>query len=315
MTLESDKIDLQQEFPDHHFRTEIPNFLFEAGLSVYEMSLYLFIKFRAGDYKKCYQSIGKIAEILGMSKRQAQNCLKSLEIGKNKFNLPLIRKTAQKKENGASMPTIITIINVWGYNGKFYNQKKIEGDAPYARGGVHHMHGEGAPYAPKQEPLEQEPYLKKVNGRDPVTWQKSEKKLIGNEKFKLNETQAQAYDFLVGLNLKDTKETRLTWWAKTYSIGRLYQVYQESVKFKAKNTGAYMSKLLKEEAVVSTGRVEENERFAKDFKQSNGWNSLKINKKYASFPLRGGMVEMDFNTDTFSFISLISEKFRSYNRK
>ncbi len=148
----------------HKYRTEIPNIIFDIGLSAHEMILYIELKRIASDTGKCWYSVPNLAKKLGVSERTIQYCKKSLSKTNPKLeNRSLIRIEKRKKSNSReNLPDIITIVDIWDLNFKiFYTgalyapygakndiKDKIGGaqDAPY-----------GAPNAPKEEPLEEEP--------------------------------------------------------------------------------------------------------------------------------------------------------------
>lgn len=143
----------EEDLPDHHFRTELPNCIFDMGLSPYHIAYYAFIKRIAGDKGKCWQSIKNIATTLGISERKIREIIVDLEQGNNKYKLKLIQKIQRKKSNGSYDTSIIQIINIWPFNGKLYKKKTVTqgGTAP---GGVLHNVQEGgtAPGATEEEP-------------------------------------------------------------------------------------------------------------------------------------------------------------------
>src|SRR6185369_4088254 len=110
----------EQELPDHHYRTEIPNIIFDLGLDTYTFSVYAKIKRISGDSGKCWQSIPNLASSIGMSVSKLKECLKQLEKGHNKLKLSLIKKTTRKNEDGADISSVYTIVNIWPLNGKYF---------------------------------------------------------------------------------------------------------------------------------------------------------------------------------------------------
>lgn len=147
-----EEIRVEEDLPDHHFRTEIPNCISYAGLDPYELSVYFHLKRIAGDTGSCWQSHKTLASHVGISERKLRDVLKNLETGKNKLNLKLIRKTARKREGGFPATSTIHIINIWKFNGDFFKSKKNTTTAPGAL--RHHMpYGPTAPHADKEEPI------------------------------------------------------------------------------------------------------------------------------------------------------------------
>ncbi len=144
---------VNEDLPDHTYRTEIPNIIFEIKLNPYTFMVYSFLKKVAGDSNGCFYSKENMAKQLGMSVRKLQESIKDLISGNNFLQLKLIREKTRKSQHGGDLPTLYTIINIWPENGRFYKKKPKEG-------GVHNVRGEGAPRADKEEPLEEEPCIK-----------------------------------------------------------------------------------------------------------------------------------------------------------
>jgi hypothetical protein len=113
----------QEDFPDHHYRTEIPNIIFELGLTPYEFLVYCHIKRITGESGKCWQSVREIAKSCGISVTQVAKCIDSLTIPKNGLNLPLIKKTKRKLPNGLNETNLITVVNLWKHNGDHFREK------------------------------------------------------------------------------------------------------------------------------------------------------------------------------------------------
>ena len=132
---------------NHTYRTEIPNILFQLGLSPFEFTLYCLLKKIAGDSGNCFYSVPKLAKMAQMSERQLQYAKLRLSQPFDLLNgRPLI--TIQKQKNAANnnLPDRITINKIWKANINFFEPDEVGGV-------VHHMHHPGAPYAPKEEPI------------------------------------------------------------------------------------------------------------------------------------------------------------------
>lgn len=148
-TNNNDEIFFNEEKPSHHYRIEIPNIIDDMDLDPYTYRVYCKIKRIAGDGGKCWQARAKIAISCNISESKLKECLIKLEKGDNKFNLPLIRRQERKKEDGDNETSIITILDIWNVNGKFYKEGggriKTPGGSPQNPGGFY--------YAPKEEPI------------------------------------------------------------------------------------------------------------------------------------------------------------------
>src|SRR5690606_310719 len=148
--------EVQEEFSPHHYRTEIPNIVESALTDVYERSLYMHLKRRAGDSGKCISSKTTMAEATGMSPRKLQEVKKSLSMPRKELgNRPLIRITQRTTESGDRDTDLITIVNMWdlNYANCFTNAKSnMGGGEPGAWGVEHEMPDGGARGAYKEEP-------------------------------------------------------------------------------------------------------------------------------------------------------------------
>jgi|GEM_PF-4248543 hypothetical protein len=152
---------IEEEFPDHHFRTELPNILEEISLSHLQFRIYWAIKKVAGDKGKSWQSMDAIAKRCGCSIRALQTNLASLCVNFPILkNRPLIKLQKRKKPDGSWDTSIIHIVNIWDVNGTFYREKlakkqaekdQLGGGAANAPGVVQQMHQGGAANAPKEE--------------------------------------------------------------------------------------------------------------------------------------------------------------------
>ena len=148
---------IEEDFADHHYRTEIPNCIFDAELSVYTLAVYSYLKRIAGDAGKCWQSNKKIASSLGISERQVQKSISELCSSDNKFKIPFIERSIRKNEDGGNTTNILKIVNIWSLNGTYYRSlKKSLGDAQYAPPPAPYA-PPGAPYAYKEQPIKKNP--------------------------------------------------------------------------------------------------------------------------------------------------------------
>lgn len=126
----------------------------------------------------------------------------------------------------------------------------------------------------------------------------------------LTPDQRDSFEWLM-LQGIDSSEDTLAFWARTYSLSRLQEVHQEALKKHKKSLGAYMQKLLKACAVVSSGRVAVNRELCEEFKAFNSWHSLEVFEKYAKFSRAGVEIEIDFNMDPEDFAKYLLEKYRN----
>lgn len=162
------QIKFKENKPDHHYRTEIPNIIFEmvdlGFLDSYDFIVYCTIKRIAGDDGYSCYSMKKLAKKCGISERKLIECIKHLKEKSEFLETSLIEVEHRKKDDGSSDTSTITVVDVWSVNGDFFKQRREfktvfnnnregGGGAQYAPGVVHNMHQGGAQYAYKEEPV------------------------------------------------------------------------------------------------------------------------------------------------------------------
>lgn len=132
-------IEVFEEKPDHHYRTEIPNIVFTLGLSPFAFMLYAFLKRVCGDSGRCWHSVASMAKECNMSETKLKECLKELASPLIK-SLPLIKIQQRKKSDGSSDTSLITIIPIWRENGDYFRRGGVgrqttQGGSPQNPGG------------------------------------------------------------------------------------------------------------------------------------------------------------------------------------
>lgn len=120
---------ISEDTPDHHFRTELPNIIFELGLSAVDIAVYALLKRVAGDAGKCTCRRKTMMEKLGMKRTSydaSLNRLAAIEVD----GVPLIKIYERFQESGGQLPNEIVIGNIWGKNGKYFREKKSYEQTP-----------------------------------------------------------------------------------------------------------------------------------------------------------------------------------------
>lgn len=102
----------------HHFRTEIPNIIFEMKLDPYEFMLYCVLKRTAGDAGSCFKSNATLCEEIGCQKPKLIEVKKSLQVK------GLIKIKKRTRADGCKMPDLINITDMWDKNAEMYLSKK-----------------------------------------------------------------------------------------------------------------------------------------------------------------------------------------------
>lgn len=170
---ESNQFCIEEEEPDHHFRTEIPNFVLDMGLDPDVLCVYVQLKRIAGDKGACWKSLKELAKIccMGITRlRQAMQILADDFLflqGKPCDPFCLIKIIKRFKEDGSPDTNLIKIVPIWRKNGDFYRAKMREGGTSRGEGGVLRAAREGTSRGEhKEEPMKKIP-LKEITPPTP----------------------------------------------------------------------------------------------------------------------------------------------------
>lgn len=142
---------------------------------------------------------------------------------------------------------------------------------------------------------------KTKNDVDSLSASKKQKTAI-EKQFCKGSTELEALAWLKSLSL-DSSHGNLSWWAKTYSLERLQDVYKEACFRKPRSVAKYMQTLLRNEQLVPNANAKINKAYANKFKQENYWDSLHVGHMYASFPYGYDVVDISLlqNEDNFKY--------------
>jgi hypothetical protein len=127
---------LVDEGDERKYRTELPNFIDDLGLSVYAYRLYGYVKRRAGAKGGvCNEGLRGIARECGMSLATASKARKELlELGLIRVHVETVRSGAEGKPGKYDL---ISISDIWSLNKAYYAAVKCEvvpkGDASLRR--------------------------------------------------------------------------------------------------------------------------------------------------------------------------------------
>lgn len=154
--MENTNFQIQEQKPDHHFRTEIPNIILDSDIDMYTLGVYLKLKKIAGDSGGCWYSNKKLSEYCKISETKLRECLDNLETEGKYLSCALIKKEQRFSTDGSQNSNLITIIPVWRLNGDKYNNKlnkqNIVTPPVFGEGGGAPHEGGGAPGEDKEEP-------------------------------------------------------------------------------------------------------------------------------------------------------------------
>lgn len=159
------------------------------------------------------------------------------------------------------------------------------------------------------------PLIQKTDIKKTLPRSKDQKgTLDAKRRWKLTDEQWEHVEYLKKEGV-DSDDKTLCYWAKTYSFERLYDVLQAAKSKPRKSLGAFMNKLLKDEAILENSTVKSNAEFAKDYADSHGWNQLKIGKKYVTIDFGRDTLEISLNLPCSDFIRMLMEKHESFFRR
>jgi hypothetical protein len=129
------------------YRTEIPNMIFDIGLTPYEVALYGHFKRVCGAEPNgvCWKSVRTLSKETGMSIGRVSEARAELA------RRGLIRMSQPK---GPGRSVTVTIVDIWPENMARYSEDR---DRSYYEGGVHNMNANRSRDERKKEPLEEEP--------------------------------------------------------------------------------------------------------------------------------------------------------------
>lgn len=108
--------EIKDQSSNHHYRTELPNIIFDIGLSPQLLGIYSFIKRCAGDHGKCMRSHGTISKQLNISRKTLIKFLNELSEVNPVLNKPLISIEKRISQHGDKDTSVITINDIWPEN-------------------------------------------------------------------------------------------------------------------------------------------------------------------------------------------------------
>jgi hypothetical protein len=129
------------------YRTEIPNMIFDIGLTPYEVALYGHFKRVCGAESggMCWKSVSTLSKETGMSAGRVSEARAELA------RRGLIH---MRQPKGPGTGVTVTIVDIWPQNMVRYS---AEGNPSQYEGGLHNMKGDSSRGETKKEPLEEEP--------------------------------------------------------------------------------------------------------------------------------------------------------------
>jgi len=309
----NDEILIQDVGSLHHFRTEIPNIIFDMELNSSEFVLYCLFKKIAGDGGQCFKSNKTLCEDLKWGLNRLIDTKRSLA------QRGLIKIRKRRNEHNGNTSDLITIVDIWSQNMEEMLKKKNKqnqsfsdekGDSQNQRGGLSKPKGGTLKTKDKEEQCKKNT-VKKDNDRatPSLTFSKEKSKpSLFNATIKMSDEQKSTFEWLKNLKI-NVDENTMSWWARRYSFQRLETVYNASIK--KKSIGAYMQTLLKKDAVLPTEQTRFNRDYCIYFKELRKWNTLKINLKNAKIICGNQEHEIIFNMPHDEFVIYLEQKYEN----
>jgi hypothetical protein len=214
-----DIIEVFEEKPDHHYRTEIPNIIFSLGLCPFAFMVYCLLKRVCGDSGQCWHSIPMLAKECNMGESKLKECLKILSEPIFPDGSPLIKIEKRFKPDGSQNSNLIRIVPIWRKNGDHFRGGSPQNPPP---GGVgRHKTGGGSPQNYKEELIQED-----LKGNDLVPAEslpfKSKTELLPGQKFPLRKEQQEIFEKMKDLNLGCKVEKLVILVRKYWHKGKQY---------------------------------------------------------------------------------------------
>ena len=160
---------VREQLPDHAFRTEIPNIIFEMLeqeiLKNQDFIVYCVLKKISGDHGSCTYSMENLAKKCSVGQTALRESLKRL---KEIFSLAgntLIQVIERQGYHGSDISNEIIIIDIWRANGNHFREKyKLKKSIPPSPGEpppYQNPNPPPSPGEPNKEPYKEEPYKEK----------------------------------------------------------------------------------------------------------------------------------------------------------
>ena len=129
------------------YRTEIPNMIFDIGLTPYEVALYGHFKRVCGAEPggMCWKSVSTLSNETGMSAGRVSEARAELA------RRGLIH---MRQPKGPGTGVTVTIVDIWPQNMMRFS---AESHPSQYEGGLHHVKGDPSRGETKKEPLEEQP--------------------------------------------------------------------------------------------------------------------------------------------------------------
>jgi len=308
-----------QQKPDHHFRSETPNIVFELGLSLPALGLYSYLKRTTGDGGVCWKRQAVICKEIGVSPttyvkyRDELATTQPLLGGK-----PLISVHIRKKEDGSNDTTTISMIDIWRENGDYFRSKNNVGHPKSGRPPIQNLDDpiqilDGEEEQSKKNPLEE----------DNVTTVPSfpKKKMKDKpDRFinKLTPDQRQLHDLIVKTTPRwgaaPESVTVCAWFlAKKWSndlVAQGFKVYQQDAAEAAAKGRSIDNMGGAIVAAINSGRKPRNVAYQVNrelaIAASKANKHIEITERYAKFKKGNLAEEINFDLPSSTFVSTFS---------
>lgn len=114
---------INDESSNHKYRTELPNLIYEIGLTPALIGVYSALKRAAGDHGQCTKSEKTLSSKLFITKKTLHGLITQLCEVNSFLGKPLIILTHRFSEHGDKDTNAITIVDIWPENYSFFTEE------------------------------------------------------------------------------------------------------------------------------------------------------------------------------------------------
>lgn len=333
-----------QDLSDHTYRTEIPNIVYDMGLSANSFRVYAELKRIAGDNGCCFKTNDNICQSCGISEPTLIKIKKELQEPFPQLNnKPLITINKRLKEDGSWDSDLIEIVNIWPENMREYLKKYEEKNEEKSGGGclnglsrVLKSFKQGTKTILVKEEQSKKNPVKKGQCQDDALFHKGEKHEARYEKQKsndperfikaLNPDQKNLHDELIefsptwGDKLKS--QDICAWFlSRKYSVGQVqiaFEVYKQDASEalnkgrSIQNMGGAMVSIIKSGRRLRSPDIDFNRDHANMLSKKYNW--MTVLDRYVKIRANELADEVELDQNKSTFITRMDEMIRKAER-
>jgi hypothetical protein len=121
----------KQVSPKRRFYFQVPNIVFDLGLSPYELALYCAIRRTTDESEPCFRSGSNLARLCRMSAGKVSTAKQKLALPFPMLGMkPLIQISSQPSPHGGKPCHHISLVDIWPENTRFFRPAPSPGEEP-----------------------------------------------------------------------------------------------------------------------------------------------------------------------------------------